>query len=604
MVCFECGLYGHRQDHCSKEGPSTATVQTTSDKETGSQNSPAIIKQGPPGKYGAWMLVTRKDRRNFNRNKNFAAPGDQRNDQQPATKGKEPVVEDIVTQSRFSSLADLEENHQTVPTVQPAIQTSYSHPQTSPRIRRNDPSSRNLTDRTQPIEQDSQHPFQFHSLPRIRTTARLVSNETDQIGMPSQQRPRALTSTPRYPRQGTRGGFRGRGGRGATPNQAAAEREHTVVHGTYEGRSISTTTVYHDEGTSSTVAELENNFKQNPPDTDPLLSTSREPPDISMSDMDRVAGQDGHSDIMLSYGIARVQLQGSFDEWFRIEAVGFSGRIWVLWKNSLSIEILYTHPQFALLQVKETSTQIWTLAVVYGSPNHTLRRRLFADLTAEALELRGPWLAAGDFNSVTYYEETTNPASYSQARCSDFNKWIFQEGLIDLGFEGPQYTWMRGNSPETFRAARLDRALSNIDWKLDFPNATEKHLPIIGSDHAPLLINTDKVAQVFRTKTFRFNMAWTTHNDFNKLVAQNWNNDLDLSTDNQNMAEALYKWNRESFGNIHQRKKRLLARIEGVQRNLARHNRADLLRLEKNLRGELDEVLYQEELLWFQRSRE
>ncbi|XP_019155091.1 PREDICTED: uncharacterized protein LOC109151955 [Ipomoea nil] len=64
MVCFDCGLYGHRQDQCGKENPITEICQTTGEKEMTIENRPNAIKQGPPGKYGAWMLVTRKDRRN------------------------------------------------------------------------------------------------------------------------------------------------------------------------------------------------------------------------------------------------------------------------------------------------------------------------------------------------------------------------------------------------------------------------------------------------------------------------------------------------------------------------------------------------------------
>ena len=33
-----------------------------------------------------------------------------------------------------------------------------------------------------------------------------------------------------------------------------------------------------------------------------------------------------------------------FDYWVRVEAVGFSGGIWVFWKEHLGVELLVTHP--------------------------------------------------------------------------------------------------------------------------------------------------------------------------------------------------------------------------------------------------------------------
>ena len=54
------------------------------------------------------------------------------------------------------------------------------------------------------------------------------------------------------------------------------------------------------------------------------------------------------------------------------------------------------------------------------------------------------------------------------------------------------------------------------------------------------------------------------------------------------------------FGNLFKRKRRLLARVAGVQRKLAMKPNSDLIRLDKKLKGELDQVLKQNEIFWFQ----
>ncbi|XVF47014.1 hypothetical protein PTKIN_Ptkin03bG0075000 [Pterospermum kingtungense] len=66
----------------------------------------------------------------------------------------------------------------------------------------------------------------------------------------------------------------------------------------------------------------------------------------------------------------------------------------------------------------------------------------------------------------------------------------------------------------------------------------------------------------------------------------------------------LMEWNYTYFGNIFQKKRVLLARLVGVQKLLAVRQSQWRIRLEMDIRHELDEVLKQEEMFWFQRSRE
>lgn len=100
------------------------------------------------------------------------------------------------------------------------------------------------------------------------------------------------------------------------------------------------------------------------------------------------------------------------------------------------------------------------------------------------------------------------------------------------------------------------------------------------------------------------NIAWATHPDFSQFIKDNWNKEGDIEGNKKELASKLQEWNKNTFGNIFQRKKRVLARLDGVQRSMSNQPRADLIRLNKNLQNELQEILLQEELLWFQRSRE
>lgn len=180
-----------------------------------------------------------------------------------------------------------------------------------------------------------------------------------------------------------------------------------------------------------------------------------------------------------------------FEDWVRVEAVGFSGGIWIFWNPTVNVSVLKTHPQFVNLQVDDRRSQPWILTIVYGSPNLMLRRRLFTDLSLQNLGSHHQWLAVGDFNSVIGPNEVSNSECFNQTRCTDFNEWIFREGLMDLNYRGAKFTWSRGLNTQSYRAARLDRALGNTEWLLRFPDAMIEHLPMVESDHTPLLLNTN-----------------------------------------------------------------------------------------------------------------
>ncbi|CAL1406862.1 unnamed protein product [Linum trigynum] len=70
------------------------------------------------------------------------------------------------------------------------------------------------------------------------------------------------------------------------------------------------------------------------------------------------------------------------------------------------------------------------------------------------------------------------------------------------------------------------------------------------------------------------------------------------------MAEKLTEWNKSTFGNVFQKKRRLLSRIHEIQKKIANDFSPGLFKLQSKLEKELDDVLEQGELIWFQRSRE
>lgn len=65
------------------------------------------------------------------------------------------------------------------------------------------------------------------------------------------------------------------------------------------------------------------------------------------------------------------------------------------------------------------------------------------------------------------------------------------------------------------------------------------------------------------------------------------------------LATQLKEWNKVVFGNIFQKKKRVLARLGGVQKAITWRGNPYLYKLEETLSTEYRQILYQEEIHWY-----
>lgn len=176
--------------------------------------------------------------------------------------------------------------------------------------------------------------------------------------------------------------------------------------------------------------------------------------------------------------------------------------------------------------------------------------------------------------------------------------------MIDVGFFGPRFTWHHGTTAENRQSARLDRSLCNEEWRRSFPDGHVLHCAHGYSDHCPLLLSTMNTrVERLGDRPFRFQAAWFTHGEFKQFVQSNRPQDGSLLQQLTKFTQSLQQWNKEVFGNINQRMNKLRARLAGVQRCLSQRTTAAILKLESRLKKKWEEVLTQEELVWFQKYR-
>ncbi|XVF27194.1 hypothetical protein REPUB_Repub14bG0086100 [Reevesia pubescens] len=241
---------------------------------------------------------------------------------------------------------------------------------------------------------------------------------------------------------------------------------------------------------------------------------------------------------------------------------------------------------------------------VYASPTPSTRELLWNYLFEFQSFDSMPWLLIDDFNQILSGLEKQGGRPKPTARMKPFMEIMTKRNLIDLEAKGCKYTWSNNQHVAALIKKRLDRAICNVAWRQFYSDVWVQNLPKVHSDHCPVLVSMHgSVPHNSAMKPFRFEMAWLAHDTFKELLQMNWLSEDPLHDSLLSFQEVVSKWNKEVFGNIFKKKRRLLARIQGVQKALEVHANSFLYRLEQRLVSDYNEVLFQEELLWFQKSR-
>lgn len=290
-----------------------------------------------------------------------------------------------------------------------------------------------------------------------------------------------------------------------------------------------------------------------------------------------------------------------FDGFFIIDSDGQAGGIIALWRTSIwRVDILKHSNQFLHLKVGWKREAEWCLTVVYGKPQIQARRVLWDDLREIHIGMDNSWAIVGDFNAILAANERSGGSSNPNIRgMLDFQNLVNDCDLVDAGYQGCPFTWKGGNLLQ-----RLDRLMVNLQWRIRFEEAVVFHLPHFKSDHRMVLMKMKKtVKQNQKRRPFRFMAAWLTHEDFDSFMRNTWRSDLSWNEQINNLQGKLRHWNRDVFGDVFQRKKRLLRRLDRIAFQLGQFYSPHLEEAQKYLWIEYEEVLMHEEILWFQKSR-
>ncbi|XP_072064261.1 uncharacterized protein [Arachis hypogaea] len=286
------------------------------------------------------------------------------------------------------------------------------------------------------------------------------------------------------------------------------------------------------------------------------------------------------------------------------EAQGNSGGIWVLsaWPG-VSCNIVAASLQVVCVEFSNGGFS-WVCAAIYASPVPSMREEAWSVFTDFSKIYSGPLLAIGNFNEILLSSEVKG-GNFVSRRVERFGALLDECGLIDVGAHGSLYTWFRHMQGNRFISKRLDRAVATDAWCFRFSESYVENLARMHSDHCPIMVRCQGNDRRVGVKPFRFQVAWSYHPNFSSVVSGAWDKGRPnpIRCLSQVRDDAL-AFNRDVFGNTFKRKRELERRVTSIQQRMERVDALSLIQEERELQSEYSNLLMQEELFWYQKSRE
>lgn len=141
---------------------------------------------------------------------------------------------------------------------------------------------------------------------------------------------------------------------------------------------------------------------------------------------------------------------------------------------------------------------------------------------------------------------------------------------MDLGCWGGHFTWQNKRDTSTLVKERLDRAVCNPKWCIEYPRSGLLNLLIIGSDHAPILLDTFLERDKLHFP-FWFLATWCHNESCKEVICNAWNYQVDgfhnfwLMVKTNNTKAALRIWNKDVFERCDVKLKNLENRLFWLQ---------------------------------------
>jgi hypothetical protein len=277
------------------------------------------------------------------------------------------------------------------------------------------------------------------------------------------------------------------------------------------------------------------------------------------------------------------------------------------WDESLDVSLLSQGEHHFDVLIKENPELVpWRATFVYGEPRVENRYKMWDLIRSLCGIWSGPWMLMEDFNEAMWQHEHFSETPRADRQVMDFREAHSHCDLHDLGFSGLPWTYNNNQARRCNVRVCLDRGVANTDWSLMFPGANIQHLCTTKSDDKALLFSPSCPEDRARGGSgFRYEIMWERDANLGTEIEKAWlwrnqGSDLGVLADNlKEMASSLKAWSRENVGHVSREIERLRSVLDQLEGDDVVGNRAEILQVKMNL----DELLYREEMMWLQRSR-
>ncbi|XP_056685739.1 uncharacterized protein [Spinacia oleracea] len=201
-------------------------------------------------------------------------------------------------------------------------------------------------------------------------------------------------------------------------------------------------------------------------------------------------------------------------------SIGSKGGLVVLGWCPFEVFCVFSLQNVVLCKIKISFGNEWEVMFVYGAPLVEDRVQVW-DQNLFLLTLYPTCLVIGDFNQVANYSDKLGGSSMIRG-WDEFIRWRLASSLIEVPFSGSPFTWTNKREDQDLILERLDRAYMTTDWFLKFHDSRVINHPILVSDHAAIVFETDYL--VFKkNRPYQIENWCLSFSEVSKIVEEVWN---------------------------------------------------------------------------------
>lgn len=200
---------------------------------------------------------------------------------------------------------------------------------------------------------------------------------------------------------------------------------------------------------------------------------------------------------------------------FVVDCVRRMGGLGLLWGEEVKVEVKnFSHWHVNAYINGPVSDLHWKFTGFCGQPKTPKRHEVWALL---------PRLCIGDFNEIVNWTKKWGGSVRKRPQMQEFQQTLEECNLVDLGFRGPKYNWSNCLEGRAVIKERLDRGVTNMEWRTWFPTALVSVEATMSSDHAPLVLSLKKMARGKKgNKRLRYEAAWALEDGCKEVIATGW----------------------------------------------------------------------------------